>query len=458
MYFRDTIAAISTPPGEGGLAVIRLSGDMAVLFASRLFQPVKGSVGQFVTHTTHYGKILDAAGNVIDDGMMTLMLAPRSYTSEDTAELTCHGGIHISSLVLKAALNAGCRLAEPGEFTYRAFANGRIDLTQAEAVADLIHARTDFAVTAARRQLEGGLSEYISRLRSDILSSLAAVEVTIDFSDEVGDLDRAVLEQNLSQTLRELQKFSASYQHGRLLREGLRIVILGRPNVGKSSLLNRLLHTDRAIVTNLPGTTRDILEESKSILGIPVVLVDSAGIRDSIDLIEQIGMERAVSACNNADVVLIVLDASEGITSEDRMPIEIAVASGATVVVAFNKCDILSNTETTNLNSNLLEDRTALMVSAKTGDGIDILERALIPQQLLEASESVMITNLRHYQALLRAEEALRDAIITCTSDLPPDFISVDLREVLAQLGSITGENIYDELLHRIFHDFCVGK
>ncbi len=481
MLFRnDTIAAIATPPGEGGIALVRVSGPDARALAARLFRSPSGAnPAAFPGYSVHYGLFVDpATSEVADDGLLTTFRAPRSYTGEDTVELACHGGRVTTARVLRLTLDAGARLAEPGEFTLRAFLNGRLDLAQAEAVADMVRARTEAARRVARQQLAGALSRAVAALKDELVGILAAIEVTIDFSDEVGELEYPPLEARLQAVRAGLERLLATAEQGRILREGLRVAIVGRPNVGKSSLLNALLRADRAIVTPIAGTTRDLLEESANVQGVPLVLVDTAGLRDTADVVERIGVERAEEAAAAADVVLLVLDASVGVTPED-----VAIGHRLTALethrarIVVNKVDLVSAAQAHAVVAAARQVLPAsvgeaLLLSAQTGVGLEGLEAALVEgiaapatksrqnpyPEAAEESETVIVAAARHRQALEAAVAAVREAERTTQACLPGDFIALDVRGALDALGQITGETVTEEIIHRIFHDFCVGK
>lgn len=462
----DTIAAVATATGEGGIAIIRISGSDALSIAEQIFESPhrRNRKG----YTVHYGRFVDPeSGEVADDGLLTVFRAPHSYTGEDSVELSCHGGRATTGRVLRLALEAGARPAGPGEFTQRAFLNGKLDLAQAEAVADVIRAKTESSRRQARRQLEGALSEAIGELRGELIGILAAIEVTIDFSDEVGELDFGPLEERIAAVQIRVERLLATTGRGRVLREGLHVALVGRPNVGKSSLLNRLLRADRAIVTPVAGTTRDTLEESATLGGLAVVLTDTAGMRETGDLVEQLGVRRAQEAAGRADMALLVLDASEGLTLEDRRIASLLTgAEAAPLLIALNKCDMRTETQVMALRSLVTEElgvgeAQIAAVSAQTGMGLERLEESLVRPYLSaegEAVEDVVITASRHAQSLEAARSALRHALATTRQGLPGDFIAIDVRGALDELGKITGETVTDEIVHRIFQDFCVGK
>jgi tRNA modification GTPase len=446
--------------------VIRISGSQALTIAAQLFQPhrplnLAGAAG----YTVRYGRFVDSQQRTIDDGLLTLFRAPRSYTGEDSVEISCHGGRAVTDRLLAALLLAGARLAQPGEFTLRAFLNGRMDLAQAEAVADLIRARTDGARRLARGQLEGELSRAVNAIREELIGILAAIEVTIDFSDEVGELEYAPLIARIGAVRRESERLLATADHGRILREGLRVAIIGRPNVGKSSLLNALLRADRAIVTPIAGTTRDLIEEAADISGIRVVLVDTAGIRATVDPVERIGVERAKQAATTADVTLVVLDATAPLHPDDEALME-APASDARRVIALNKSDAVEpdalQARASALISQYAFTTPLLQVSARTGQGLDELETALIGDATggvaTSSTEDAVVGAARHREALEAALASLREAEQTALHALPGDFVAIDVRGALDAVGRITGQTVDEEIVHRIFRDFCVGK
>jgi tRNA modification GTPase len=470
MLIADTIAAVATPPGEGGIAIVRVSGPDALAVAGAVFRPSRtGDSRLYRGYSVHYGRFLEPETlATVDDGLLTVFVAPQSYTGEDAIELSCHGGMSTAARVLRCVLAAGARTAEPGEFTQRAFMNGRLDLAQAEAVADLIRARTDAAQRVARRQLDGALSKAVREQRDALIGILAAIEVTIDFSEEVGDLDYGPLAARITAVRRAVEALLATADRGRLLREGLRAALIGRPNVGKSSLLNALLGADRAIVTAVPGTTRDLIEESVSVCGIPVVLVDAAGLRETEDAVERIGVERAESALRDCDVALFVLDAAEGVTPADRVIADrLRKTSGPRILTVLNKWDAAPAAAAADLQATtraLLPGSELAAVSALTGFGVEAL-RCALPAAAPGGNgtgeigaESVIVSSARHHEALRAAWNSLCEAEHTTEQRLPGDFIAIDARGALDALGLITGETVTDDIVHRIFRDFCVGK
>ncbi len=463
LRLHDTIVAIATPPGEGGIGIIRISGEKAFHIANRLFDSNGKPLQERPSHTLHYGRIVSPKSNeVLDDVVASLFRSPYSYTKEDVVEFSCHGGPVTLSLVLNLCIEEGARMAEPGEFTMRAFLNGGMDLAQAEAVCDQIHARTVASQRAAVRQRQGELSKNVERLRSDLVGVLASIEVTLDFSEDVGDLDYSETERRLEELIREMERLINMGKSGRLLREGVRIAIAGRPNVGKSSLMNAMLRQDRSIVTPLPGTTRDVIEETINLKGVPASIVDTAGLRETRDIVESIGVDRARDTLRNSELVILLADAVTGWSEEDDGIL--SSLSGVQVIPVLNKMDMVSQEER-ECGLKRLREATSqslcLAISAKNGEGVLELEDAiysLITGGNIALTESALITNSRHIQALQFAVDALRRGLETARRRLPPDFISIDLRAALDEVGKITGETVTEEIIHRIFQDFCVGK
>ncbi|MCX8155951.1 MAG: tRNA uridine-5-carboxymethylaminomethyl(34) synthesis GTPase MnmE [Verrucomicrobiae bacterium] len=457
MIFEDTIAAISTPLGEGGLAVLRLSGPQALVIADKCFQPVGRSAlrpTEAPTHTLHYG-YLQRDGRVVDEVLLAVMRAPRTYTCEDVVEISCHGGLLTARLALETLLAAGARLAHPGEFTRRAFLNGRLDLTQAEAVADVIHARTELALAAAQEQLSGKLSQRIRQLRQDLLHVLAHIEAHLDFPEEdIAPDSREQLSARLAAARRFMEELLRTAREGRLLRQGVRAAIVGRPNVGKSSLLNLLLGHDRAIVSPVAGTTRDTIEETANIRGLPVVFVDTAGLRDTTDVIEAEGVRRSQEALRRAELVLQVLDVSEPLTSLDQRYLQ--ELSGRPRILVCNKADLRAQWT-------LPPDFPApvVTVSCVTGAGVENLKDAiknLVWQGEVRAEMLEVMINARHQDALRRALEAAARAHQALLADATLECVALDLRIAVNTVGEITGQTATEDLLDTIFSQFCIGK
>jgi tRNA modification GTPase len=461
MNFRDTIAAIATPPGVGGVGVIRVSGPDAGRIALRLYRRHGLAVPDLQPRRLYHGNIVDpATGAQLDDVLLALFRAPHSYTGEDTAEISCHGGPLVLRSVLEAVLACGARPAERGEFTKRAFLNDRLDLTQAEAVLDLITARTRGGLAAALERLDGKLSGRIEAIREGVLDLLTSIEAAIDFSAEDGIPESpAVDPESLRRLMSDIAALAATYRRGRILREGVSVVIAGRPNVGKSSLLNRLLGQRRAIVTAVPGTTRDFIEESLEIGGFPVRLTDTAGIREPADAIEEAGIDLVWERIEGADAVLLMLDGSAPLQPEDR---EVASRMGRIPLIpVVNKSDLPRRLEEPELAALLPETAVrAVRISARTGEGIENLTAAIGDLLLNTPAGETDVTIAHAHQrvALVRAGQHLERAAKGLARGLSPELLSLDLREALDSLGEITGRTTPEELLGRIFARFCVGK
>ncbi|MBI5190524.1 MAG: tRNA uridine-5-carboxymethylaminomethyl(34) synthesis GTPase MnmE [Nitrospirae bacterium] len=456
----DTICAISTPPGMGGIGIVRVSGPDAVGVACRLMPDIASKVGgNSQSHYIIYGHVVNQSdGRVLDEALLTVMRAPRTYTREDVAEINCHGGPAAVRAVLSAAMAAGARLAEPGEFTRRAYLNGRIDLTQAEAVMDLIASRTELSLAAAAGQLGGGLRGRVEGLRERIAGLLALVELSIDFSEEDVEVAPAAALLEKSAGIRaDLDGLIASYGQGRVLREGLRVAIVGRPNVGKSSLLNLLARDDRAIVTDVPGTTRDTVEETINIGGLPVVVIDTAGIRHSEDVVEKEGIRRSVKALENSDLALLVLDGATELTAEDTALID--KIRGRACVPVINKSDLPGLLDDGQLRE-LLGDAVPVHICAKSGEGLDALVARIRESALgggMERPPDVAI-NLRHKDALSRAASALGSFDAGVAGGHSPELLALELRDALDAVGDVVGATTPDDVLNRIFGEFCIGK
>ncbi|MEI6073954.1 MAG: tRNA uridine-5-carboxymethylaminomethyl(34) synthesis GTPase MnmE [Verrucomicrobiota bacterium] len=452
-----TIAAIATPLGEGGLAVVRVSGASAFAVAEKCFLPVgKHSLKPSAapSHTVHFGKII-RDGSVIDEVLLAVLRAPRTFTREDTVEISCHGGLLPAKLILDALLAGGAQQAEPGEFTKRAFLNGRIDLAQAEAVADLIKSRTELALAAANEQLAGKLSRRINRLRDDLMLALAHIEAHLDFPDEdISPDTKEKLLERLEKSVAFMDELLRTADEGQILRRGIRAAIVGRPNAGKSSLLNQLLGRDRAIVSHLPGTTRDTIEETANIRGIPVVFIDTAGLRESHDEIEREGVRRSRESLARAEIILHVLDASETLTTDDEN--YFAEFAGKTRIIVRNKTDLPVKL---NLPENLLA--SAVDVCSVNGQGVESLKdivKSLVWAGEIKAEMLQVAINSRHQDALKRARKATRQAGDALSGDLPLDLIALDLRIAAGAVGEVVGKTTTEDLLDSIFTTFCIGK
>ncbi len=470
--FDDTIAAIATPLGEGGLAVIRISGARALAVADQAFVPVGKSSrlpSQADSHTIHYGKVM-RAGQQVDEVLCAVLRAPRTFTREDVVEITCHGGILASKLVLDTVLEAGARLALPGEFTQRAFLNGRLDLAQAEAVADLIHARTDLALRAANEQLAGKLSQRINQLRDELMLTLAHIEAHIDFPEEdIAPDTRAQLEDRMARGIAFLAELLRTANEGQILRRGIRAAIIGRPNAGKSSLLNQLLGHERAIVSHIAGTTRDTIEETANVRGIPVVFIDTAGLREARDEIEGEGIRRSRESLAKAELILHVLDASEPLQTAD----ELLFAEFGTRkrILVRNKIDLpiklvlkpLTPSDRERVAERPGEGNRAPIVDvcSTTGAGLEALKdaiKSLVWSGSITADMAQVTINSRHQDALRRASESVRLALDALRANASLEFVALDLRLGISAVGEIVGKTTTEDLLDSIFSQFCLGK
>lgn len=449
---QGTIAAIATPQGEGGISMIRVSGDEARRVFERAFRRAKG--GPVESHRLCYGHVVEKDGQPIDEAMGVYMAAPGTYTREDVCEISCHGGLHVARRVLNRVLEAGARLAEPGEFTRRAFLNGRIDLSEAEAVMALIQAGSEAAERSAMHQLEGGVSRFVGQQRQRLTDLLALIEAGNDFPEEIDE--GATVEQVAegARAVRERLLAAADERAARIVREGVHVALVGKPNVGKSSLLNAMLNQQRAIVTDLPGTTRDVLTERLRVNGLLLELSDTAGQREAGDAVEKIGIERAQRAERSADCVLLVLDSASGLDAEDRQLL--ARADDRTVIV-LNKTDLCASNQQINLDE-LPRGAPVECVCALSGEGIAELLTHLTERFQSSALGESQMTMGRHIECAKQAAQALSDAIETLRGGHPPDLASVDLMRALSALSDITGESASESVIARVFERFCVGK
>ncbi len=451
----DTITAISTPLGEGAIGIVRLSGTDALAIAQSVF---KGkNLEQVASHTMNYGHIFDPkTGTIVDEVMVSVMLAPKTFTRENVIEINTHGGIAVTNEILQLLIRQGARMAEPGEFTKRAFLNGRVDLTQAEAVMDIIRAKTDKAMTIAVKQLDGSLSQLINDTRQEILNTLAQVEVNIDYPeyDDVEEMTTALLREKTQEFQKLLKNLLRTAKRGKILREGLSTAIIGRPNVGKSSLLNNLLREDKAIVTDIAGTTRDVIEEYVNIKGVPLKLVDTAGIRETDDLVEQIGVERSKKALQEADLVLLVLNASEPLTDQDRSLLHLSQDSNR--IILLNKTDLEQKIELEQLPADLIP------ISVLTNHNIDLIEdrinQLFFDNAGLVEQDATYLSNARHISLIEKAVQSLEAVNDGLALGMPVDLLQVDLTRTWEILGEITGDAAPDELITQLFSQFCLGK
>lgn len=471
-YKNDTIAAIATALSDSGIGIIRISGDDAIYIVDSIFRSPSGKriLTKVQSHTIHYGYIVDSDENVIDEVMVAVMKAPRSYTTEDTVEINCHGGVLVMQKVLEAVLHAGARLAQPGEFTKRAFLNGRIDLSRAEAVIDVIHSQNEYALSSSVSQLKGQLSNKIHTLREDILYQIAFIESALDDPEHISlDGYPEQLVAKVTYFQQEIAKLLATADNGRLIKEGISTVIVGKPNAGKSSLLNMMLGEDRAIVTEIAGTTRDALHETINLHGISLNMIDTAGIHETQDVVEKIGVERAKKYAMDADLILYVVDASGNIDEDDQNII--FLLDGKKAIILLNKSDLENKITEESLKENLAkrlkhrEDirilRTSTIDPSSENSGMEELEetiRNMFFEGELKQNNELVVTNLRHKEALQDALNSLQLVERSIEDGMPEDFYSIDLTSAYASLGKIIGEEVDEDVVNEIFSKFCMGK
>ncbi|HBI9281672.1 TPA: tRNA uridine-5-carboxymethylaminomethyl(34) synthesis GTPase MnmE [Staphylococcus aureus] len=456
----DTITSISTPMGEGAIGIVRLSGPQAVEIADKLYKG-KHLLNDVPSHTINYGHIIDPESKeVVEEVMVSVLRAPKTFTREDIIEINCHGGILTINRVLELTMTYGARMAEPGEFTKRAFLNGRIDLSQAEAVMDFIRSKTDRASKVAMNQIEGRLSDLIKKQRQSILEILAQVEVNIDYPeyDDVEDATTEFLLEQSKEIKQEINRLLDTGAQGKIMREGLSTVIVGKPNVGKSSMLNNLIQDNKAIVTEVAGTTRDVLEEYVNVRGVPLRLVDTAGIRETEDVVEKIGVERSRKALSQADLILFVLNNNEALTQEDYTLYE--VVKNEDVIVIVNKMDLEQNIDINEVKD-MIGDTPLIQTSMLKQEGIDELEiqiRDLFFGGEVQNQDMTYVSNSRHISLLKQARQTIQDAIDAAESGVPMDMVQIDLTRTWEILGEIIGETASDELIDQLFSQFCLGK
>ncbi|MCC1146241.1 tRNA uridine-5-carboxymethylaminomethyl(34) synthesis GTPase MnmE [Staphylococcus aureus] len=456
----DTITSISTPMGEGAIGIVRLSGPQAVEIADKLYKG-KHLLNNVPSHTINYGHIIDPESKeVVEEVMVSVLRAPKTFTREDIIEINCHGGILTINRVLELTMTYGARMAEPGEFTKRAFLNGRIDLSQAEAVMDFIRSKTDRASKVAMNQIEGRLSDLIKKQRQSILEILAQVEVNIDYPeyDDVEDATTEFLLEQSKEIKQEINRLLDTGAQGKIMREGLSTVIVGKPNVGKSSMLNNLIQDNKAIVTEVAGTTRDVLEEYVNVRGVPLRLVDTAGIRETEDIVEKIGVERSRKALSQADLILFVLNNNEALTQEDYTLYE--VVKNEDVIVIVNKMDLEQNIDINEVKD-MIGDTPLIQTSMLKQEGIDELEiqiRDLFFGGEVQNQDMTYVSNSRHISLLKQARQTIQDAIDAAESGVPMDMVQIDLTRTWEILGEIIGETASDELIDQLFSQFCLGK
>lgn len=456
MKVTDTIAAIATAVGNSGIGIVRVSGEDSIDIVDKIFKS-NSSLKKAESHTVHYGHIVDD-NNVIDQVIIVLMKGPRSYTGEDTVEINCHGGMLIIQKVLALVIKNGARAAEPGEFTKRAFLNGKMDLSQAEAVMDFIHSKNEFALKSSMEQLRGGISNEIKEIRSDILYHIAFIESALDDPEHISlDGYNQQIKEMLEKNIQRIKKLINSFDNGRIMKEGIKTAILGKPNAGKSSLLNLLLGEDRAIVTDIEGTTRDILQENINFNGLNLNIIDTAGIRNTEDLVEQIGVNKAKDVAKESDLIIFVADGSKEIDENDKEIIDIVRQKPAIIIV--NKSDIEIKIDIENIEK--LSGKKAIVFSAKNGQGLDLLEneiREMFYSGKVNYNDEVYITNIRHKEALDNTLKSLLQVKNSVDAAMPEDFYSIDLMDAYASLGFIIGESVEDDLVNEIFSKFCMGK
>ncbi|EZP58869.1 tRNA uridine-5-carboxymethylaminomethyl(34) synthesis GTPase MnmE [Exiguobacterium sp. RIT341] len=456
----DTIAAISTPMGEGAIAIVRLSGPDAVAIADRVYKGTN-RLTEVPTHTIHYGKLVDhEADRVVDEVMVSVMRAPKTFTREDVIELNCHGGVIAVNRVLELILaQPEVRLAEPGEFTKRAFLNGRIDLSQAEAVMDLIRAKTDRAMHVAVSQIEGRLSKLVQDLRQQLLQTIAAIEVNIDYPEyDAEEMTQQIVERDAGAVRAILAELLTTARQGKILREGLSTAIIGRPNVGKSSLLNTLVQEAKAIVTDIAGTTRDTIEEYVNVRGVPLKLIDTAGIRETEDIVERMGVEKSRQALKTADLILLVLNGNDVLTDEDVLLFE--AIKGMNAIIIVNKSDLAQQIDLVRVTE-LADGRPIVTTSLLEEAGVNDLEAAIASlffEQGVESQDMTYVSNARHIQLIKRASQMIEDALGAAEAAMPIDMVQIDLRRAWDTLGEINGDTAQDSLLDQLFSQFCLGK
>lgn len=462
--FNDTIAAIATSLGEAGIGIVRISGSQAISIADQIFTAKgKKKIADMKGFQLRYGRVIDLEQNTIDEVLVALMRAPKSYTGEDVVEIQCHGGIVVQKKILDLVLSLGARLAQPGEFTKRAFLNGRIDLSQAEAVIDIIRSKTETGLDLAVQQLEGSLSRRIKTAREQLYNIIVRVEASIDFpEDDIPEVEYQEMAEILHKIKKEIDNLIKTADEGKVFREGIKTVITGKPNVGKSSLLNRLLDENRALVTDIPGTTRDVIEEVLNLNGIPFRLLDTAGIHRAKDQVEQLGVARALELISEADLVLHVLDISRSIEPEDKELLNLTAEKKRIIVI--NKTDLPAKWQGADylFNNAYVKENTPIVEISLTEDSLDLLTDKIVGLVMSgivsPGQESAVTIRARHKQALVEAQHDLQQAIDTLDKGLPVDLISIGLYGALEHLGEITGETVRDNIIEQIFAQFCIGK
>lgn len=456
----DVIAAISTPAGTGGIGIVRLSGEKAFEIADRIYRSPSGQkVSKMASHTIHYGHVFNADGRVIDEVMLTVMRAPKTYTRENIVEINCHGGSTVLNMVLQTVIDAGARLANPGEFTERAFINGRIDLSEAEAVMDVIDAKTEAGVAYSINQLSGGLSKKYEAIDKGLLHLLTYIDAALDYPEyDVEEVTERELDENIRHLTGEVEDLLQSAKVGKIMRDGIDTVILGEPNVGKSSLMNKLFREDKALVTNIPGTTRDTIEDYINIGGVPFHIIDTAGIRETSDVIERMGVERAKQMVGQAELVLFITDVSRE-TSKDREAWQ-NLLRDKKVLYIYNKSDLIDGAAQSELKEDLKDNEVIL--SIKTEAGLEKLKHKMvkmaIDSETVQPADNPVVSNVRHISLLKKVRTDLQSAYASLSSGMTMDIIEIDLKEALDHLRQITGKSLGDDIIDQIFANFCLGK
>lgn len=449
----ETITAISTPIGHGGIGIVRISGDKALEILNRIFKPK--NKGKFKSYTFKFGNIVDNNGNNIDQVLVSYFKAPKTYTGEDVCEINCHGGLIVTKQILEIVLKNGAVLAKPGEFTERAFLNGKVDLTQAEAVMDLINSKSIKENEVSVKQLEGYLGNKIKEIKDEIVDLLVDLEANIDYPEyDIEEVRREKVINVITQNINKIEKLEKTFESGKVLKEGVNTAIIGKPNVGKSSLLNALLRENRAIVTEVAGTTRDTIEEYVTIKGIPLKLIDTAGIRETTDLIENIGIEKSKKALEEAELVILLLDAATGVTPEDKELLRLV--ENKKNIVLINKIDLNNK-----INKKDIPNSDFIEISIKNDIGLDKLEEKIeeiFSLKGLETDDNIMITNVRHQTLIINAKSQLKNALESAKNGIPLDMISIDISNSIQNLGEITGETVSEDVIKGIFAKFCLGK
>lgn len=457
----DTIAAIATPFGTSGTGKVRMSGPEAIEIGNKIFQASSNiKLTEAKSHTAHHGYVVNPKSKkTIDEVLAILMINPRSFTGENVVEFDCHGGMVPLESVLELLLENGARMAEPGEFSRRAFMNGKLDMAQAEAIIDVINSKTEKSLSIAMEQLKGGLSDKVNNIKDKVVTLLAHLEASIDFpEDEIEGFDSSQLNERLNEVEKPLKELIKTSKQGKLYQEGIKTVIAGKPNVGKSSLLNYLLQENRAIVTDIPGTTRDVIEEYINLDGIPLKIIDTAGVRESDDVVEQIGVKKTRTSLEKADLVLMMLDVSQGLTEED-IKVYNLIKKQPTIVV-INKTDLDKKVDVEKMQKKFKE-HPLLLISVKEEQGLEELKNTILEeilQEKINTDNEVLVTKVRHRDALIRALDSLQKVKESLDDGMPYDFLTIDLKDVLFNLSSITGETVTEDIIDQIFSDFCLGK